>query len=506
MLTEMRERVLGLLEAKGLWQYTWLRPPFRIVFQSMRLGARAFGRSRDAAKAVARPVRQAWWRLLGRARSARLRLANASQAWAQTPALVRALAGAGHRASGRLKRHVVMLVVSDVRVDPRVQKAAVAAAARGFRVTVVAPSHALAMPAPRTPDWGPGIEFAFPPIRSWALLNHHYPWLVDRDLLAFARRYRNVVFHGHDLNTAFMSLQLARETGSACIADFHEWFSENVEWSTRANAYVRNRWLKRTVMRRAERLCLLHADAVITVCDSIARELQQMQPRADGIHVVRNIPDTRPDGGSPLAGTLRAQAGASAGDFLLLWQGGVGPSRLLEPVIESLAHAPGVMLAIRGPGLDDGSAIRAHYEQVAHAVGVLDRLRLLPPVPSRDVVAAATGADAGVWTLPNLSKNFYYALPNKIFEYLAAGLPVIVADFPEAAGLVRRYDVGLAFDPYSPRSIAAAILRLKDDPSARRRMADNTGPALADMDAAREWARVADLYEALHGGAGKATA
>jgi glycosyltransferase involved in cell wall biosynthesis len=416
----------------------------------------------------------------------------------QTFALLRLLAGGATRpvAGPPLYRHVVMLVVSDIRVDPRVQKAALVAVRRGFRVTVVAPSHRLAMPAPARPDWGPGIEFAFPELFSPALLNHHYPWLVDTRLLRFARQFRNVVFHGHDLNTALMALALARDTGSACVADFHEWFSENVEWSKRSNGYVRNRWLKRVVMRRAERLCMRDAAAVVTVCQSIAGELQAMHPRADGVRVVRNIPEL--DGGAAAGGVadLRTLAGVAPGEFLALWQGGVGPSRLLEPVIEALRHAPGVTLAIRGPGLEAGSAVRRHYEAVAAGAGVDERLRLLPPVPSRLVVPAAAGADCGVWTLPNLSKNFYYALPNKIFEYLAAGVPVLVADFPEAAGMVKRYGVGLAFDPYDPVSIGGALSRLRDDRALRDRMAVATAPALADMDAAREWAQVADLYEA----------
>ena len=498
MLTKLHARITAFLKLTGLIDFVWVRASCRLGFGLLRSTVHGVSSIRDSLKGLGRWARQKWCSTETRARSFRVRLGHTIQAWAQTGFLLRALLLKRRRgAVPLLKPHVVMLVVSDVRVDPRVQKSAMAAVARGLQVTVVAPSHRIVMPPPLPPDWGPGIEFVFPDIRCGALLNHHYPWLVDRDLLAYARRFRNVVFHAHDLNTALMAIQLARETGSACIADFHEWFSENVEWSTRSNAYVRNRLLKRLVMRRAELICLRYADAVVTVCESIARELQRMHFREDRVHIVRNIPDMVPTANSAFLGTLRAECGVTEEQFLLLWQGGIGPSRLLEPVIQSLQFAPGVVLAIRGPGLELGTTFRAHYEEVAERANVRDRLRLLPPVPSRDVVAAADGADAGVWTLPNLSKNFYYALPNKIFEYLAAGLPVIVANFPEAAGLVARYDVGLSFDPYDPASIAATINALKDDRSARNRMSANTAGALADMDAGREWSRVADLYQTL---------
>lgn len=419
-------------------------------------------------------------------------------ALAQTPALVRllSLGPAGNRSTLKLRRHVVMPVVSNVHVDPRVQKAAKAAVQRGFRVTVVSPSHRLARPVEPAPDWGPGIDFEFPEVRTPALINHHYPWLVDPDLMVFLRQYRSVVFHCHDLNTALMGLQVARETGSVCIADFHEWFSENVEWSVWQKTYIPNRPFKRRVMQRAERMCMRHADEMITVSDSIATELKSMEPRAR-VHIVRNIPDLSSIEPPAPGLDLRSQIGAKSGDFVLAWLGGVGPARMIEPVIEALKDTPGVVFAVRGPGLEDGSPFIDHYQEVARRHGVEDRLRLLPPVASTQVVAAAHGADAGLWTSPNYCKSFYFALPNKLFEYLAAGLPALVPNFPEAANLVRRYGVGDEFDPYSPSSIAAAINRLRADPQRRKAMAANTAGALADMDAAREWSKLADLYESV---------
>src|SRR6185369_7209682 len=225
----------------------------------------------------------------------------------------------------------------------------------------------------------------------------------------------------------------------------------------------------------AERLALRRADAVITVCDSIARELEAMAvPGTRRVNVIRNIPslDRRAQFTYP---PLRESLGLGADQFILLWQGGTGPSRMIEPIIEALAHAPSVAFVIRGPSLD---LFGEGYRALARKCGVEDRLVLLPPVPSGDVVASAESADAGIWTLPNLSKNFYYALPNKIFEYLASGLPVLAANFPEARRMVEGYDVGLCFDPYDPRSIAAQLTRLATEPELHARLRANIPHAL----------------------------
>jgi alpha-maltose-1-phosphate synthase len=118
-------------------------------------------------------------------------------------------------------------------------------------------------------------------------------------------------------------------------------------------------------------------------------------------------------------------------------------------------------------------------------------------VPSGDVVAAARGADAGIWTLPALCRNFTYALPNKIFEYIASGLPVLAAHYPEAKRLLADRDIGLIFDPYDPRSIAAAINQLIDDPALADRLRSNTSAALRWLDPDAEWQKLVALYDGL---------
>ena len=250
---------------------------------------------------------------------------------------------------------------------------------------------------------------------------------------------------------------------------------------------------KRWLFRLAERLVMWRADAVITVCDSIANELSATLSAAHRpVTVIRNIP--------PLVRTgnkhppLKAALNVRDDQFLLLWQGGTGPSRMIEPIIQALAYSPRTVFVIRGPSLD---LFGEGYRAVARAAGVEDRLILLPPVLSREVVDAAVGADAGVWTLPNLSKNFYYALPNKIFEYLASGLPVLAADYPEARKMVEDNGVGLCFDPYDPRSIATQVNRMAEDPALLRRLRQNIPTVLERIDAGREWHKLVAIYNAL---------
>lgn len=400
-------------------------------------------------------------------------------------------AGIGMRPEGRM---VVMLVVADMRFDPRVEREARALAASGFQVHVIWTDPQFLKGGPQVCiAWGQNVSFEALPM-SAARFSEHFPGFLGRGMLKAARAYRPYAFHGHDLNTALVALTAARASGAHAVCDFHEWYSENVTWAPLSGVYRPHNHFQKAAFRWLERLCFRHASALVTVCASIADEMAQTL--GDGrvqVAVIRNIPD-RAREPSRLYPPLKQQFGIPDYRFTLLWQGGIGPSRMIEPVIEALAHAPDCTLVIRGPEIE---TYGPGYARIASRIGASDRLFLAPAVPSRDVVAAARGADAGIWTLPNLCKNFSYALPNKIFEYLSSGLPVLVAHYPEASRLVEEYQVGLTFDPYDPRSIAAVIKCLAEDKVLRETLAANTEAALAGMDASAEWQKLVRLYSAL---------
>jgi len=391
-------------------------------------------------------------------------------------------------------RKIMMLAVADMRVDPRVEREARALAAAGYEVVVIWTDPLLAATGePTRIDWGPRVTFRSLPEQA-GVFSLQFPGFLGTAMLDAALEERPFAFHGHDLNTALVALTAARRTGAHAACDFHEWYSENVTWRPLRRIYTPHRWPAKRAYRWLERLCFAHASLLITVCRSIADEIAAecgAHPRE--VHIIRNIPDSTRIASRdyPL---LKEQFGIPEGQFALLWQGGIGPSRMIEPVVEALAHAPGCTLVIRGAEIE---TYGPGYAAIADRIGASGRLILAPAVPSSDVVAAARGADAGIWTLPNLCKNFTYALPNKIFEYLAADLPVLVAHYPEAKRLVDEHRVGLVFDPYDPRSVAAAINCLAENLALRRELAANTRSALAAMDASAEWGRLVAAYGSL---------
>jgi glycosyltransferase involved in cell wall biosynthesis len=390
-------------------------------------------------------------------------------------------------------RRIVMLVATNLAQDPRVRREAQALAQAGFPVTIICPAWTLDVAACAHLDWGANITFRILPMKAASFIRY-YPHLYGRQMFQAALAEDAWAYHAHDLDMSFLALLAAARKEVACVCDFHEWYSENITLDPWTDRYHRHPFFKRRLYRAMERLAIHHATRIITVCQSIGTLLEQTYQAPRPITIVRNIPDIHEEHPETCE-DLRAKLGIAPEQKIVLYQGGMGPSRNLEPVIRAIAHAPRAVFVIRGPG---HLAHAEKYYKLARSLGIEGRVFCLPPVPAARVVAEARAADAGLWTLlSNVGLNFKLALPNKVFEYLAAGIPLLVADLPEVRAIVDTYQVGLCFDPDDQMSIATCINRLFENAFLYTRYRDNIGTALNELRADQEWNKLVDVYRHL---------
>jgi glycosyltransferase involved in cell wall biosynthesis len=240
-----------------------------------------------------------------------------------------------------------------------------------------------------------------------------------------------------------------------------------------------------------ERLVIGRADAVITVCDSIADELAKryhiIRP-----HVVRNVPEYQPVW-QPV--DLHKRLNIADDVPLVIYQGAVTANRGLEQLIDAMVLLDRIAFIVLGDGPLLGFIRRLVYQR-----DLDNRVHLLGRVPLADLPSYTAGADIGVSLIQNACLSYYYCLPNKLFEYLHAGLPVVVSNFPEMGRVVRQFNVGELANPADPAEIAAAIRRILDDPACYGRRGLNARTAAAHFTWALEARQLLQVYRQLDKG------
>lgn len=359
--------------------------------------------------------------------------------------------------------HVCMLLHKSVAYDTRVRREADALVGGGHRVTVVhLPPPGAEAGSPGAGAGSAGLPFGLVP----ATLRHGRRRLPHAARLGVeaarltqrAASLRPDAVHAHDAAMLLPGLLAARRNGAKLVYDSHE-LATGVPYRDRAWA---------AVVASAEHIGVPRADAVITVSGGIAARLRDRYRLRRPPAVIRNLPDLPLPGAAP-APDLRRELGV--GDApLILHQGAVAAGRGCETLLRALVLLPGAHLLYLGAEGPYAERLRA----LAGQGGVAARTHLLGPVPPEALLSHTAQADVGVSLLEDSCENHRLALPNKLFEYVAAGLPVVVADLPEAAKLVREHGIGWCADPSDPGSVAAALrtaLARQDDEGLRQRLA-----------------------------------
>jgi len=295
------------------------------------------------------------------------------------------------------------------------------------------------------------------------------------------------VYHGHDLTGLPAALRAAARNGGRAVYDSHEIFLESGTNATRPG------WI-RVRFARMERRWVARCDALVTVNESLAEELgRRYAPRRTV--VVHNAPARwdPPAGGPDL---IRAATGVPAGEAIALYHGGFSAHRGLEELAA----------AILVPGLERVHAVylgygtlRSWLDEQSADPRYGGRLHVLDAVPPEKLGPWVASADVGVMPIQASTLNHALSTPNKLFECLAAGVPVVASDLPEMRRIVvgdPDGPLGELCDPSSAEDVARAIARLLAMPPAE--MADLRARCLRAAHERWNWetesARLVELY------------
>lgn len=238
--------------------------------------------------------------------------------------------------------------------------------------------------------------------------------------------------------------------------------------------------------RHREAAVLADAHLRVTVSDELRSRVADLS--AGGrTEVVANGFEATAFASPPERGTARAALGLPHDRPVIGFAGSLRPWHGLDVAIDALPAMPGVLLAIAGEG-----EIRAHLERRAEAAHVGDRVRWLGPLPHGDIPTFLAGLDVALAPYPVL-EQFAFS-PLKLYEYLAAGVPVVASDVGQIRHLLDGgHAGGRLVTPGDPAALATAVRSVLDNPAAARASA---GKARVEALRSHSWdARAAQLVD-----------
>ena len=207
------------------------------------------------------------------------------------------------------------------------------------------------------------------------------------------------------------------------------------------------------------------ADVIVTANESFRRVLGE-RLRPDDIVVVMNTPEY-----SELvtSNRIREELGLPAGDRIVLYQGIMNAGRALHELVESARDFPDdVRLVLLGHGV-----LADSLRRLVSDLGLGERVFLPGSVPQSQLREWTASADLGVLILDPINLSKRLASANKLFEYMAAQIPILTTDLPENRRIVDGCDCGWLIDSWEPAVLAGHIRDALSDPAEMKRRGAN---------------------------------
>ena len=360
---------------------------------------------------------------------------------------------------------ICLAVTNDIVSDQRVNRIARSLTQLGVEITVVGRKRRNSLRLAKS-----DVRF------------HRFSLIFNKGPLFYAcyniRLFFYLLFHkfdllvANDLDTLPANFLISEIKKTKLVYDSHEYFTEVPELADRN--FVRKIW------ERLEKWMVPKIKHSYTVCDSIAEIYNHKY--GTGMIAIRNLAYRNLK--SPDAANKKPSY-----EKIILYQGSVNKGRGLELVINSMQYLDHVIFQIIG----DGDILSVLKSLVAK-LKLESKVLFIGRIPPDELMQYTVQADIGISLEENLGLNYYYALPNKLFDYISANIPVVVSDFPEMGTLVRKYDIGIATLITDARELSLLFKSMLEDPKRVEKWKSNLRKAASELCWENEEKKLLDFY------------
>jgi len=246
-----------------------------------------------------------------------------------------------------------------------------------------------------------------------------------------------------------------------------------------------NKVFTKKIIKIVERLLIRKVDAVIVTGDMDSEFLKKLY-NIDNIYIQRNLPSVNRTI-KPV--NLFKDFNIPEQSFIILYQGVVVKGRGIEIYLNTLKKMEGIYLVILGGGeqLD-------YYKQLSSDMKLNGRVIFAGKLKQDNILNYTAGAFAGLSIIDIISLNNYYAIPNKLFEYIVAGIPVVVNNLPQMKKIIDEYKVGAVMEECSETSLAEILNEWKNDMNSYNKLKENCNKAAGELNWEKEFVNIQQLF------------
>lgn len=207
---------------------------------------------------------------------------------------------------------------------------------------------------------------------------------------------------------------------------------------------------ERRLVRWFEKLFIHRAKAVITVSPNIAKAYTDRY-NVDPVWLVRNVPHKANT--AVKKDIFRKRFNIPSNETIFLYQGAFTYNRGLEEALEAFKGISHAHLVCMGYGV--------YLNMVKEAANKYENIHFMPAVPYNEVLEHTASADVGLLSVRPTCLSYLFCLPNKLFEYIQAGIPILSNDLPDCRKIIEDYNIGWVIKEFSPDSIREAVENLR---------------------------------------------
>jgi len=368
-----------------------------------------------------------------------------------------------------LRKKVVVSVINDLVSDQRVKKICATLDRMGFHITLIG----------RQLRKSPEMDTRpYRVMRMRLLFEKGFLFYAEYNLRLFWKLlFLNAdLLVSNDLDTLLPNYLIAKLKRKPLVYDSHEYFTEVPE--------LVNRPTVQKIWKRIERAIFPKLKDVITVNNSIAGLFEQdygLRPV-----VVRNVPYLMKE----TEKKTRKELGLPEDKHLLILQGaGINIQRGAEEMVEAMLYIDHSVLLIAG----QGDVIPLLKKMVSER-SLENKVIFRPRMPYQELMQLTKNADLGLTLDKDTNLNYRYSLPNKIFDYIQAGIPVVASPLPEIAHIVNTYQVGCTIIDHNPVNMANTINEVLADQQLIDKWKNNCSFASLNLNWEIEEKVIVDLY------------